>query len=76
MIEVCVQDFGVGMTEKTTNTILASTGIPSLPGTNQEQGTGLGLLLVKDFVAQHGGKISIVSKLQKGTCFKFTVPAK
>ena len=75
MIEVCIQDFGVGMTEKTKNTILSSTGAPSLPGTNQELGTGLGLLLVKDFVAQHGGKISIESELRKGTCFKFTIPA-
>ncbi len=75
MIEVCVQDFGVGMTEKTKNTILGSTGTPSLPGTDQEQGSGLGLLLVKDFVAQHGGKISIESKLRKGTCFRFTIPA-
>lgn len=75
MVEVCVQDFGVGMTERTKNTILSSTGTPSLPGTNQEQGTGLGLLLVKDFVAQHGGKISIESKLREGTCFKFTIPA-
>jgi signal transduction histidine kinase len=63
------------MTEKTMDMILASTGTPSLPGTNQEQGSGLGLLLVKDFVAQHGGKISIDSKLRKGTCFKFTIPA-
>jgi signal transduction histidine kinase len=75
MIEVCIQDFGVGMTEKTKDTILSSTGAPSLPGTNQELGTGLGLLLVKDFVAQHGGKISIESKLRKGTCFKFTISA-
>lgn len=75
MIEICVQDFGMGMTEKTKNTILSSTVTPSLPGTNQEQGTGLGLLLVKDFVAQHGGKMSIESKLRKGTCFKFTIPA-
>ena len=75
MIEICIQDFGVGMTEKTRNTILASAATPSLPGTNKEQGTGLGLLLVKDFVAQHGGKISIESKLREGTCFKFTIPA-
>jgi len=75
MTEVCVQDFGVGMTEKTRNTILGNISTPSLPGTNQEQGTGLGLLLVKDFVAQHGGKIIIESKLRKGTCFKFTIPA-
>ncbi|HEY4197991.1 MAG TPA: ATP-binding protein, partial [Mucilaginibacter sp.] len=47
---------------------------PSSLGTNKEQGTGLGILLVKDFVAQHGGTIKIDSELGKGTCFKFTMP--
>ncbi|MBV8391496.1 MAG: hybrid sensor histidine kinase/response regulator [Mucilaginibacter sp.] len=75
MVEVCVQDFGVGMSEKTRSTILGANGATSLPGTDKEQGTGLGLLLVKDFVAQHGGRISIDSKLRKGTSFKFTIPA-
>ena len=75
MVEICIKDMGIGMTEKTKSNILDSTVTPSLPGTNQEQGSGLGLLLVKDFVAQHGGKISIESELRKGTCFKFTIPA-
>ena len=75
MVEICVMDFGIGMSEKTKNTILGNNNTTSLPGTDQEQGTGLGLLLVKDFVAQHGGRILIESKLRKGTCFKFTVPA-
>ena len=43
-------------------------------GTNQEKGTGLGLMLVKDFVIQHGGKIQVQSEPGKGTCFSFTMP--
>ncbi len=74
MIEVCVQDFGVGMSNETMNMVLGNFPYASLLGTNKEQGTGLGLLLVKDFVTQHGGTIKIDSELGKGTCFRFTMP--
>ena len=46
----------------------------SLTGTNNEAGSGLGLLLVNDFVNQHGGSIDIDSEPGKGTRFKFTMP--
>jgi len=74
MIEICVHDFGVGMSEETKNMLLGNYSSTSLLGTNQEQGTGLGLLLIKDFVVQHGGSIMIESELGKGTRFKFTMP--
>ena len=74
MVEVCIQDFGLGMTNETKEMLLGNAHSASLLGTNKEQGTGLGLLLVKDFVAQHGGTIKIDSELGKGTCFKFTMP--
>lgn len=74
MVEVCIQDFGVGMSDETKATLLGNSTSVSLLGTDQEQGTGLGLLLVKDFVAQHGGTLMIDSELGKGTCFKFTMP--
>jgi signal transduction histidine kinase len=45
-----------------------------LQGTSEEKGTGLGLLLVKDFVMAHGGTIKVESELDKGTCFRFTMP--
>jgi signal transduction histidine kinase len=63
MIEVCIQDFGVGI------------NLPSSGGTNQEIGNGLGLLLVKDFIVQHGGAIRVESEPDKGACFNFTIPA-
>jgi signal transduction histidine kinase len=74
MIEVCVQDFGVGMSEETMQLLSNDDYGRSVLGTNQEEGSGLGLLLVKDFVIQHGGLIQLNSELGKGTSFKFTMP--
>lgn len=74
MIEVCVQDTGVGMTPETRDKLFATSFSSSVSGTNNEKGSGLGLLLVRDFVAQHGGTIEIESSLGLGTCFKFTIP--
>jgi len=75
MIEVCVQDFGIGMSQETKDRLFGKINASSLAGTNQEKGSGLGLLLVKDFIIQHGGKIKVESELNKGTCFRFTIPA-
>jgi signal transduction histidine kinase len=74
MIEICVQDYGVGMPQETKDMLFGKFHSSSVLGTNQESGTGLGLLLVKDFVAQHGGIISAESEVNKGTCFRFTIP--
>jgi signal transduction histidine kinase len=74
MVEICIKDDGVGMSEKTVDMLFQNSGFGSLLGTSMEKGTGLGLLLVKDFVANHGGTIKIESELSKGTCFMFTMP--
>ena len=74
MIEICVQDFGVGMSDETKENLLGSYAYLSSTGTDQEQGSGLGLFLVKEFINQHGGTINIDSELGKGTCFFFTIP--
>ena len=74
MIEVCVEDTGVGMSPETRDKLFATSFSSSISGTDNEKGSGLGLLLVKDFVAQHGGTIHIESAIGVGTTFKFTIP--
>lgn len=74
-IEICVQDFGVGMSKETTDRLFNKVESTSHAGTNSEKGTGLGLLLVRDFVIQHGGTIHVNSDPHNGTCFLFTLPA-
>lgn len=74
MVEICIQDFGVGMSQDIRELLFGQMNVSSLLGTEQEKGTGLGLMLVKDFVTQHGGRIGVESEPGKGTCFKFTIP--
>jgi signal transduction histidine kinase len=75
MVEVRIQDYGVGMHQDTRDLLFDGYNNVSVNGTNEEKGTGLGLLLVKDFVTQHGGMIRVESELGKGTCFIFSIPA-
>jgi len=75
MVCVFVEDSGVGMTEEMKEKLFNEYNAPSLSGTNNERGSGLGLLLVNDFVVQHGGTIDVESAVGKGTTFKFTIPA-
>ena len=71
---VSVIDNGVGMTENEMKKLFDVAQTHSTPGTAREKGTGLGLLLCKEFVEKHGGKIWVESELGKGSVFKFTLP--
>ena len=71
---VSVSDNGVGISKKTIENLFTFEESRSAMGTQREQGTGLGLLLCKEFVSKHGGKIWVESELGKGSTFYFTIP--
>lgn len=72
--EISVRDTGVGIPEKRLETLFQLEHIVSTRGTADEKGTGLGLVLCREFVEKQGGRISVESKEGKGSCFAFTLP--
>jgi two-component system, sensor histidine kinase and response regulator len=69
-----VADNGTGIEPEVLKKLFQFVSIHSSPGTANEIGTGLGLLLCKDFVDLHGGEIWIDSKLNEGTTVSFSIP--
>ncbi|NCA77900.1 MAG: HAMP domain-containing protein [Alphaproteobacteria bacterium] len=74
MIEVSVRDLGIGMSSKQIETLFNDSITPSLPGTNNEKGSGFGLIICKEFIQRIGGTIQVESKPGQGTKFIFTIP--
>ncbi len=72
--QIIISDNGVGMDEKTINALFKIDVQQTRTGTNNEQGTGLGLILCKEFVERNGGKIWVTSNLGTGSSFHFTIP--
>lgn len=68
-VRICCKDEGVGMDEHTLQQIERSMLARSERGTSKERGTGLGILIVKEFMEKHGGAIAIESKVGFGTDF-------
>ncbi len=69
-----VSDNGVGIDPELLDNLFDISQTHSATGTADEKGTGLGLLLCKEFVEKHGGKIWAESELGKGSIFYFTLP--
>jgi PAS domain S-box-containing protein len=74
VITITVSDNGIGIEPEKINQLFDISQIFTTTGTAQEKGTGLGLLLCKEFVEKHGGKIWVESIFNKGSDFKFTMP--
>ncbi|MCE1188547.1 MAG: PAS domain-containing sensor histidine kinase [Ignavibacteria bacterium] len=75
-IRIIVQDTGIGMEADDVAKLFHVGSHYSTPGTNNEKGTGLGLVLVKEFVNLHKGDIKVESQLGIGTTFTVTLPKK
>lgn len=76
MAVVSVQDYGCGISEGGQKKLLHTDTHFSTFGTNNEEGSGLGLLLCKDFVVKNGGKLWFTSKEGEGSIFSFSIPVK
>jgi len=73
---VAVRDTGIGISDEDKQILFRIDVHHTTIGTSQEKGTGLGLILCKEFVEKHGGKIWVESEIGKGSTFKFTIPIK
>jgi len=72
--EIIVKDSGVGIAKEDLSKLFQIDGKYKRSGTEDEKGTGLGLILCKEFVEKHGGKIRAESKEGEGSSFIFTIP--
>jgi len=73
-LEFYVEDSGMGIAEENIPKLFKAGETHTAEGTDQEKGTGLGLILCKDFVTQNGGDMHVSSELGKGSTFFFTLP--
>ena len=71
--EISVKDKGIGMSQEELKHLFDLRQQVNKKGTFSEKGTGLGLILTKEFIEKNNGKLEVVSKEQKGSTFKFTL---
>jgi PAS domain S-box-containing protein len=74
VMEIAISDTGVGISKEDIDKIFKIGSRVKKLGTEGETGTGLGLILCKEFVQKNGGNIYVDSTLGKGSTFVFTVP--
>jgi len=73
-VEVCIADNGVGISETDCLNLFRIDSKVKLKGTNDEDGSGLGLILCKEFVHKNNGSIWVKSAPDQGSSFFFTIP--
>jgi signal transduction histidine kinase len=73
-VEISISDNGIGMNEEKHKFLFEIISNTTTLGTANENGSGLGLVLCKEFVNKNGGTIWAESEERKGSCFKFTLP--
>jgi PAS domain S-box-containing protein len=71
---ITVRDSGIGILKEKADTLFKLDNSISLPGTEKEQGTGLGLKLCKEFTEKMGGRIWVESTEGQGSSFMFAIP--
>ncbi len=74
-IHISVTDSGIGMDKKTVDNLFDKELSSTTTGTHNEKGTGLGLLVCKEFVELNGGTINVTSEKEHGSTFEIILPA-
>ena len=74
MVKVFVQDNGIGIPKENLKKLFKIEEKISTKGTNNEEGTGIGLALCKEFIELNGGKIYVDSNIEVGTVFIVELP--
>lgn len=73
-VEVSIIDNGVGMRKEDMDNLFRIDVYHSTMGTQQEKGTGLGLILCNEFIQKNQGKLTVESSIGKGSTFRFVLP--
>ncbi len=73
-VTISISDNGIGIAPDALIKLFDISQVVTTKGTAQEKGTGIGLLLCKEFVEKHRGKIWVESEVGKGSKFNFTLP--
>jgi signal transduction histidine kinase len=75
MVNVSVTDTGIGIDPETIDKLFRIDTYHTSVGTSGESGTGLGLIISREFIDKHSGKMNVTSKPGRGSTFSFTIPA-
>jgi len=75
-VNVAVKDTGIGISPERLKTLFKIEAAQSTMGTDSEVGTGLGLILCKEFIEINDGQIKVISEEGKGSCFEISLPIK
>lgn len=75
-VRVSVTDTGIGISEENIKKLFDIGTSYTMRGTEKEKGTGLGLVICKEFIEKHGGRIRVESEEGKGSTFLFSLPVK
>jgi two-component system, sensor histidine kinase and response regulator len=73
-ITLSVSDNGIGLTQEQQDLLFQFNSKGHRNGTQKERGTGLGLMLCKEFIEKNGGRIWVFSKVDEGSTFSFSLP--
>lgn len=74
MIELSISDTGIGMSKENLEKLFKLDEFHTTEGTSGESGTGLGLIISREFALRHGSELDVQSKKDKGTTFSFKLP--